>query len=109
MFLPICREKTAGVRGWSAREREALPGFGVEAGGERPLLRDREVARLAQQAGDAGSLPVPLPDAGILGQRAGPPVLILRRGAPEGACHDRHAACAIRRLTPLSADADHVP
>src|SRR5437762_6157493 len=38
-------------------------------------------ARLGHQAGDAGGLPVPLAEAGVLAQRPGLPVLVLRRGA----------------------------
>jgi LAO/AO transport system kinase len=112
------------------RDGEALLGLFVEVVGQRPLLRDGDVAgqvvrvgrandrgrqagmaereaqdefhaghaRLAQQAGDAGGLPVPLADARVLGQRADAPVLVFRRGAAGRAAPDEGARARAGRL-----------
>src|SRR6266705_434005 len=55
-------------------------------------------ARFAQEAGDAGGLPVPLADAGVLAQRPGPPVFVLRRGAARRAAPDERARARVGGL-----------
>ena len=58
----------------------------------------RRYPGLGQQLLDAGGLPVPLADAGLLGERADPPVLLLRGRAARGAAADEGARAGVHRL-----------
>ncbi len=58
----------------------------------------RGYARVGEQVLDAGGLPVPLAEARLLGERAGPPVLLLRRGATGRAAPDKRSRARLRRL-----------
>src|SRR5262249_40878974 len=55
-------------------------------------------ARLLDEVSDARGLPVALADAGILGERAHGPVLLLRRRAAGRAAADERARALARRL-----------
>jgi hypothetical protein len=53
---------------------------------------------LGQQLLDAGGLPVPLADAGLLSERPDPPALLLRGRAASGATADEGASAGVHRL-----------
>jgi hypothetical protein len=58
----------------------------------------RRYSGLGQQVRDAGGLPVPLADAGLLGERSDRPVLLLRGCAAGGATADEGARAGVHRL-----------
>jgi hypothetical protein len=67
---------------------------------EREAQHELHVAhgRLGQQAGYARGLPVPLAEARVLAQRAGPPVLVFCRRAARRAAPDERARARVGGL-----------
>jgi succinate dehydrogenase/fumarate reductase flavoprotein subunit/HEAT repeat protein len=79
---------------------------GADDGGRQARVAEGEAedelhgghARVSEQVLDARGLPVPLAEARLLGKRAGPPVLVLRRRATGRAASDQRSRALARRL-----------
>src|ERR1039457_3446531 len=79
---------------------------GADDGGRQARVAEGEAedelhrghACVGEQVLDARGLPVPLAEARLLGERAGPPVLVLRRRATGRAASDQRSRALVRRL-----------
>lgn len=111
-----CREALAGLGVEVGRERallsrgdvaaEVIGVRGADDRGGQSWVAEREAQDelhrrdpgLGQQVLDAGGLPVPLADPGLLGERPDLPVLLLRSRAAGGAAADEGARPGLHRL-----------